>query len=214
MKIGILGSGVVGVTLANGFIKKNYSVMIGTNSVEKIQDLRTKTGMNAAVGNFEETAAWADLIVLATKGNGSVQALKLCRASDLNGKTIIDTTNPIADAPPEDGVLRFYTDLHHSQMEILQNNFPDAHFVKAFNSVGSALMVDPDLAGGKPTMFICGNNPDSKLQVSEILEMFGWEPQDMGSVKAARAIEPLCMLWCIRGFRDNQWMHAFKLLKQ
>ncbi|MFN8280635.1 MAG: NAD(P)-binding domain-containing protein [Saprospiraceae bacterium] len=212
MKIGILGSGVVGVTLANGFIKKNYSVMIGTNSVEKIQDLRTKTGMNAAVGNFEETAAWADLIVLATKGNGSVQALKLCRASDLKGKTIIDTTNPIADAPPEDGVLRFYTDLHHSQMEILQNNFPDAHFVKAFNSVGSALMVDPDLAGGKPTMFICGNNPDSKLQVSEILEMFGWETQDMGSVKAARAIEPLCMLWCIRGFRDNQWMHAFKLL--
>lgn len=212
MKIGILGSGVVGVTLANGFIKNNYSVMIGTNSVEKIQDLRTKTGMNAAVGNFEDTAAWADLIVLATKGNGSVQALKLCRESDLKGKTIIDTTNPIADAPPEDGVLRFYTDLHHSQMEILQNNFPDAHFVKAFNSVGSALMVDPDLAGGKPTMFICGNNAASKLQVSEILEMFGWESQDMGSVKAARAIEPLCMLWCIRGFRDNQWMHAFKLL--
>ncbi len=98
-------------------------------------------------------------------------------------------------------------------MEKLQREFPDAHFVKAFNSVGNARMVDPQFAGGKPTMFICGNDDAAKQTVRGILDQFRWETADMGKVEAARAIEPLCLLRCIPGFRENSWTHAFKLLR-
>jgi hypothetical protein len=99
-------------------------------------------------------------------------------------------------------------------MEQLQAAFPNAHFVKAFSSVGNALIVNPDFGGIKPTMFICGNDANAKKEVSKILDRFGFEVEDMGGVEAARAIEPLCILWCIPGFLRNQWMHAFKLLKK
>ena len=126
---------------------------------------------------------------------------------------MIDTTNPIAEAPPEDGVLRFTTSLDESLMEQLQHRFPDVNFVKAFNSVGNMFMVNPSFPGGKPSMFICGNNQEAKNEVQEILDLFGWETEDMGKAAGARAIEPLCMLWCIPGFLRNQWTHAFKLVK-
>jgi predicted dinucleotide-binding enzyme len=127
---------------------------------------------------------------------------------------VIDATNPIADAAPENGVLKFFTDLSSSLMEELQKKFSQANFVKAFSCVGNALMVNPDFGGTKPTMFIAGNNDDSKKAVKQILDSFGWEIEDMGKVEAARAIEPLCILWCIPGFLENKWMHAFKLLKK
>jgi predicted dinucleotide-binding enzyme len=98
-------------------------------------------------------------------------------------------------------------------MERLQKLVPDAHLVKAFNCVGNAFMIDPDF-GQKPSMFICGNNASAKKDVTSLLEKVGWEAEDMGNVEAARAIEPLCMLWCIPGIRENKWSHAFKLLKK
>jgi hypothetical protein len=99
-------------------------------------------------------------------------------------------------------------------MERLQKAYPAAHFVKAFNSVGAAQMVDPHFAGGKPTMFICGDHEEAKRTVTTLLDAFGWETADMGAVEAARAIEPLCMLWCIPGVARNDWSpHAFKLLR-
>ena len=98
-------------------------------------------------------------------------------------------------------------------MEILQAKYPDAHFVKAFNSVGAAAMVNPSFKGGKPTMFIAGNDAAAKSTVTSILDQFGWETEDLGSAAAARAIEPLCMLWCIPGFAKNDWFHAFKMLR-
>jgi predicted dinucleotide-binding enzyme len=85
--------------------------------------------------------------------------------------------------------------------------------VKAFNSVGNAFMVNPQFQGGRPTMFICGNNDAAKQTVVNILDQFGWEVADMGKAEAARAIEPLCMLWCIPGLLHNEWAHAFKLLR-
>ena len=133
----------------------------------------------------------------------------------LKNKVIIDATNPIADSAPANGVLHFTTDLNVSLMEQLQQYFPEAHFVKAFNSVGAALMVNPDFEGVKPSMFICGNNEFAKEIVANILTQFGWETEDMGHAEAARAIEPLCMLWCIPGFLHGKWVnHAFKLLKK
>jgi hypothetical protein len=110
-------------------------------------------------------------------------------------------------------VLSFFTTLHDSVLERLQTAYPQAHFVKAFNSVGAGQMVDPHFAGGRPSMFICGNDPAAKTAVTGILDQFGWDAEDMGAVEAARAIEPLCMLWCIPGFLHNDWVHAFKLLR-
>jgi predicted dinucleotide-binding enzyme len=110
-------------------------------------------------------------------------------------------------------VLKFFTSLDDSLMERLQKEFPQARFVKAFSSVGNARMVNPAIAGGPPTMFICGNDDAAKKAVTGILDQFGWETADMGKAEAARAIEPLCMLWCIPGFLRNEWSHAFKVVR-
>ncbi len=213
-KIGILGSGQVGQTLANGFIKHGYEVMIGTNTASKRDELRSKTGGKAKVGSFEETAKFGEIVVLATKGTAAEAALKSAGVAYLRGKTVIDATNPIADAPPVNGVIQYFTSLNDSLMERLQKLAPDARFVKAFNSVGNAFMINPDFNGVKPTMFICGNHDGAKGEVKSILDQFGFEVEDMGKVEGARAIEPLCMLWCIPGFLTNHWTHAFKLLKK
>jgi predicted dinucleotide-binding enzyme len=212
-KIGILGTGMVGQVLATGFLKHGYAVKIATRNPGKVADWLDKNP-DGSVGTHKEVAAWAEIIVLATKGSAAESAMRLCDAADLAGKTIIDTTNPIADAPPDNGVLRYFTTMDESLMEQLQKVNPKAHFVKAFNSVGNAYMVDPDFGGTKPTMFICGNEAAAKQQVRVILDQFGWETEDMGGVEGARAIEPLCILWCIPGFARNQWNHAFKLLKK
>lgn len=212
MKIGIIGSGVVATTLGEGFLKHGHEVMLGSRSPEKLSSWSAKNG-DAKLGSFDEAAAFGDLIVLAVKGAAASNALKLAGADNLSGKTIIDATNPIADVPPTNGVLSFFTDLSGSLMERLQAEVPEAKFVKAFNSVGSPAMVDPQFAGGKPTMFICGSDADAKTEVTAILDEFGWETADMGGPEAARAIEPLCILWCIPGFQNNDWFHAFKLLK-
>jgi len=99
-------------------------------------------------------------------------------------------------------------------MEKIQKQLPDAKVVKAFSCVGNAFMYKPNFNGSIPTMFICGNDDPAKKTVTDILTSFGWETEDMGKVEAARAIEPLCILWCIPGFIRNQWTHAFKLLKK
>ncbi len=213
-KIGIIGSGVVSQVLADGFLKHGYEVKIGSRDTSKLNEWKNKAGKKGSTGSFAEAASFGEIIVLAVKGTAVSQALKLAGESNLNGKTIIDATNPIDSRPPENGVLRFFTDFDDSLMEKLQRTFPEANFVKAFNSVGNPMMVNPDYKGIKPTMFICGNNENAKNEVRHILDQFGWETEDMGKVEAARAIEPLCMLWCIPGFIKNEWTHAFKLLKK
>jgi len=213
MKIGILGSGVVGQTLANGFIKHGHQVKMGTGNPNKLNDWLKAAGSNASIGSFEQAANFGDIIVLAVKGTAALNVLEKSGNKNLADKTIIDATNPIAETAPVNGVLQFFTNQNSSLMEELQSKYPQTNFVKAFSCVGSALMVNPDFGGIKPTMFIAGNNDDAKLQVKGILNIFGWEIEDMGKAEAARAIEPLCILWCIPGFRENRWMHAFKLLK-
>jgi 8-hydroxy-5-deazaflavin:NADPH oxidoreductase len=213
MKIGVLGSGGVAKTLADGFLRHGHTVTIGSRTPGKLTDWATQnpTGLT---GTFAEAAAFGELLVLAVKGGAAGDALGLAGAENLAGKTVVDACNPIADAPPDHGVLKFFTTHDEALMERLQREFPDAHLVKAFNSVGSPSMVNHEFPGGKPTMFICGNNEAAKKEVGGILDQFGWETADMGGVEAARAIEPLCMLWCIPGFLRNEWTHAFKLLKR
>lgn len=212
MRIGILGSGEVGKTLAAGFLKHGYEVTIGTRTPEKL-DKWKEENPRGRVGTFGETARFAEIVVLAVKGTAAADALSGAGSVNLAGKVAIDTTNPIAEAPPVNGVLKFFTDFNESLTERLQREFPDTRFVKAFNSVGAPSMVNPQFAGGTPTMFICGNDDDARKTVSAILTQFGWETADMGKAEAARAIEPLCMLWFIPGFLRNDWAHAFKLLR-
>jgi 8-hydroxy-5-deazaflavin:NADPH oxidoreductase len=211
MKVGILGSGDVGKTLASGFLKHGHEVTIGTRTPDKLAEWKQKNPLGRVSG-FDDAAKFGELIVLAVKGAAAKDVLAAAGAGNLARKIVIDATNPIADTVPVKGVLKFFTDLNESLMERLQREFADARFVKAFNSVGSVCMVNPEFRGGTPTMFICGNDDAAKTVVTGILAQFGWETADMGKAEAARAIEPLCMLWCIPGFIRNDWFHAFKLL--
>ena len=209
-KVGILGSAVVGQTLAQGFKAHGYEVRIGSRTPAKLASFTESSGVPA--GSFDAVGGWAELLVLAVHGAAAESALNLAGAESHRGKIVIDTTNPIAPDPPVDGVIQFFTGPNGSLLERLQAAFPDTRLVKAFNSIGSARMVDPVYAGGRPTMFFCGNDAEARAAVAEILKGFGWEPADMGTAVAARAIESLCQLWCIPGFRENHWTHAFKLL--
>lgn len=214
MKVGIIGSGIVGRVLATGFLNEGYSVMLGTRNISKEEVVKwKKENEKGLLGSFQETAQFGEIIVLAVSGLVVEDAISLAGKEHLSNKVIIDTTNPIAAVPPENGVIKFFTTLEDSLMERIQKLLPDAKVVKAFNSVGNAFMYKPNFKGIIPTMFICGNDDEARKTVTGILTSFGWETEDMGTAEAARAIEPLCILWCIPGFIRNQWTHAFKLLK-
>ena len=210
-RFGVLGSGEVGQALARGIAADGHEVRIGSRTPGKLSQFSQSSGIPA--GSFAEVAAWGEALVLAVAGSGAVDAIELAGAENLARKLVIDTTNPISGEPPEDGVLRYFTGPNESLMERLQSAYPAARFVKAFNSVGSDLMVHPILSGGPPTMFYCGNDAAAKAVVAQLLERLGWEAEDMGSAVAARALEPLAQLWCIPGFREDQWTHAFRLLR-
>lgn len=210
-KIGILGSGQVSKTLAAGFLKHGYDVMVGTRNTAKLNDWQ-RDHTTLKTGSFEEAARFGEMIVLSVKGSVA-ESLVTSVSKDLDNKIVMDTTNPIADTPPENGVLKFFTTLDNSLMEKLQKAVPSAKFVKVFNTVGNMVMVNPTFPGGRGTMFICGNSDDAKQEITRVLDKFGWDTEDLGRVEAARAIEPLCILWCIPGFLKNQWTHAFKLVK-
>jgi len=213
-KVAVLGSGQVGQILADGFLKHGHEVMRGSREAAKLASWKEGAGPKAQAGTFAEAAKWGDIVVLAVKGAGAESAVELAGVANLKGKTVIDTTNPISDGvAPVNGVLKFFTDLNESLMEKLQKKAPEAHFVKAFSCVGNPRMVNPVMEGGPPTMFICGSDKNAKEEVKGILTQFGWETWDMGAIEAARAIEPLCILWCIPGMTGGSWTHALKMLK-
>jgi hypothetical protein len=211
-KVAVLGSGQVGETLANGFLQHGYAVMRGTREPAKLAAWKSSAKGDAQVGTFADTAKWGEIVVLAVKGGAAESALEQAGLANLAGKTVIDTTNPIADAPPQNGVIVYFTNANESLMERLQKKAPQAKLVKAFNSVGAPVMVNPKFPT-PPSMFICGNDAGAKAQTTEILGRFGWDTIDMGSVEAARPIEALCQLWCLPGFLHNDWAHAFKYMK-
>lgn len=214
MKVGIIGSATVGQVLAKAFKKEGHDVTLGTRNPDKeeLNDFKSEN-KSIEVATFEQTAANAEVIVLATAGTVVEEAIKLAGLQNFRNKVVIDATNPLDNQPPVNGVLKFFTDLNSSLMERIQQLIPEAKLVKAFNSVGSARMYRPQYREGKPTMFICGNDDRAKKTVTGILDSFGWETEDIGKTEAARAIEPLCILWCIPGFLRNSWTHAFKLLR-
>lgn len=216
MKIGVIGSGQVGRTLATALLKENHEIMLGTRDVSNPAVISWRAhpdNQNALVGTFGEAAAYGEAIVVAVKGTKATDAMDIAGLGNFSGKVVIDVTNPIADTPPVNGVLSFFTNTNESLMELIQARIPDARVVKAFNSVGSDFMYKPAFSDGWPSMFICGNDDEAKEVVKDILTSFGWDTEDMGKAEAARAIEPLCILWCIPGFLRNDWFHAFRVMR-
>ena len=212
MKVGVLGSGMVGQTLAAGFLKHGHQVLVGTRdaNAEDVVKWAGKTGIE--VGTFAEAAKFGDLLVISVLARVVEDVIRTAGVGNFRGKVLIDTNNPITDGPPVDGVLQYFTAQNTSLGEKIQALLPEAKVVKTFNSVGAGLMINPHFEQGTPTMFLCGNDAGAKQQVSDIVRQFGWEPFDCGSIVGARAIEPLCILWCLPGFRNNMWTHAFKVL--
>jgi NADPH-dependent F420 reductase len=210
VRIGILGSGDVGRALAQGFAGLGHDVKIGSRDPQKLAEFAAGAGERVSTGTFEEAARFGDIVVLATLGVATAEAIRLAGEQHFDGKVVIDTTNPLdfsQGAPPRLSVG--HTD---SLGEQVQRQLPSAKVVKAFNTVGNALMVHPQLPLA-PDMFLCGNDADAKKIVSQICEHFGWVPVDLGGIEAARYLEPMCMVWVIFGFRTNTWGHAFKLLR-
>jgi predicted dinucleotide-binding enzyme len=196
MRIGILGSGAVGPALARGLARHGHEVRIGTRQTE-IDGLST--------GSPQEVAGEADLVVLAVRGQAAVQVVAGLTA-ELDGKVLVDATNPL-------GPQGMFVGTTDSLGEQVQRAVPGARVVKAYNTVGNALMVDPDLPGGPPTMFIAGNDPAAKATVTALLEETGWDVADLGGIEASRWLEAMCMAWVAYGRTSGDWGHAFKLLR-
>ncbi|MBX3156703.1 MAG: NAD(P)-binding domain-containing protein [Deltaproteobacteria bacterium] len=211
-KIAIFGSGQVGDALAKGFLDRGDAVRRASRDPEKLAAWKASAKGEASIGTYADAAAWADLVVFAVKGTAAESVVEQAGPQHLAGKTVIDATNPIADGPPENGCIRYFTGPNESLMERLQKKAPEARFVKAFNSVGNTFMVSPPFKP-IPSMFICGNSDAAKAETTEILTAFGWESVDVGGVELARPIEALCQLWCAPGFLKNDWAHAFKYLR-
>jgi predicted dinucleotide-binding enzyme len=209
MNITILGSGHVGQTLAEGFLGAGHAITIASRSGDKLGEFSARTGIPELP--FDRAAAGAELVVLAVKGTVA-QELVTGLASGLAGKVVIDTTNPIAGAPVG-GVLPYFTGPGDSLLQRLQQAVPAGRFVKAFNSVGAGLMVQPALQGGRPTMFICGDDSAAKTVVAGLCEQLGWQAEDVGTSAAGGPVEALCQLWCAAGFLRNDWTHAFAWLR-
>lgn len=215
--IGILGTGTVGFTLAKGLAAAGYPVMIGTRdqNSERITKWLPTAGANVRIGSNEDAVRFGDMVIVATKWIGTRNAIDLAGPAHFAGKTVIDTTNPIAPEPPTGGVLHYSVSMENSGLEEIQRWLPDAHVVKAFSVVGAAHMVNPSFPDGDPDMWICGNNAAAKNSVTSLLGDLGWRSViDAGPAEAARAVELFCIQWCLYGFKTGTWNHAFKLVKK
>jgi 8-hydroxy-5-deazaflavin:NADPH oxidoreductase len=216
MKVGIIGSGDVGRKLADGFIELGHQVKIGSRdpNQRKITEWIDKLDKEkASSGTFAETASFGELVVLATLWEGTADAIQLANSKNLANKIVIDVTNPLdfsKETPPS--LALDHTD---SAGETVQRMLPDSKVVKAFNTVGNPHMIHPDFPGGRPTMFISGNDKAAKKTVTgDILTKFGWETIDIGGIEGSRVLEPVAVLWILHYFRTNNGNHSFKLLQK
>jgi predicted dinucleotide-binding enzyme len=215
MKVGILGTGDVGRTLANAFVTLGHEVKMGGRepSNEKSAAWVKQAGARASSGTFADAAAFGDMAVLATHGIANAAVLKAAGPERLEGKVLIDTTNPLdfsKGMPPRLAVG--HTD---SGGEQVQRAAPRARVVKAFNIVGHVSMFRPEYEDGPPDMLICGNDAEAKQQVTALLHDFGWpEVVDFGGIEGSRYLEPLCLVWVLYGAATGSWSHALKMLRK
>src|SRR3954449_9356101 len=200
MEIGILGSGVVGRALASGLARHGHRVRIGTRQAE-IEGVPS--------GSPAEVVRVAELVVLAVNGRVAVELVRSV-AAELEGKVLVDATNPL---DPSSAGPRLFVGTTDSLGEQVQRAVPGVRVVKAYNTVGNALMVDPQLPGGPPTMFIAGDDAAAKATVTQVLEETGWDVADLGGIEASRWLEGMALAWVAYGATNGTWTHAFRLLR-
>lgn len=211
--VAVLGNGVVGVAVAKGFAELGYRVLFGTRNP---QGAKSKEALAAVPGaqalSYAEAAKAADLAFVALPWDGLKEALASAGAANLEGKLVIDASNPLDFSG---GTPRLAIGHSDSSGETVQRLLPGAKVVKAFNIITAGHMVHPTLPDGTPDMFIAGNDDQAKAQVADLLRAFGWRaPIDLGDLTASRLLEPLAMVWIQYGFRNNHWTHGFSLLGQ
>lgn len=225
-KFGVLGTGIVGQTIAGRLDQLGHRVMIGTRD-PKATLARTEPGRygqppfkdwlaqhgSIELGSHAQAAAFGEVVVNATEGGGTLPALEAAGKASLSGKILIDIGNPLDGSkgfPPSLSVCN--TD---SLAEQIQRAFPEAKVVKTLNTVNATLMAEPQLlAGGDHTMFVCGNDAGAKTQVTELLRSFGWKDVvDLGDVTNARGMEMLLPLWVRSYVALQSPMFSFKLVR-
>jgi predicted dinucleotide-binding enzyme len=214
MHVGVLGSGDVGKTLGRGFLALGHQVMLGSREPgnPKVAAWAKEAGAGASHGTFAQAAQFGEIVVLATLGVATEDAIRLAGPEKFRGKLVLDATNPLdfsKGAPPA-----LVGGVGDSGGEKHQRLLPTAQVVKVFNTVGNALMVRPELPGGPPSMFICGDDAPAKTRVGEICRDFGWDVVDVGRMNVAHYLEAMCMVWVHVGVTSNRWHHAFKLLRE
>lgn len=212
MRIGIIGSGSVAQTLGNAYLQKGYTVKLGTRNEEKLAGWLETAGENASVGSFAEAADFGDAVFVCVFGEAALSAIEAAGAENLRGKTVIDVTNPLdfsGGVPP-----KFAAALGNSLGEQIQNALPKANVVKAFNTIGAPIMVDPKFGDDTATLFIAGNDENAKAEARRLAEEFGWTVEDLGGIEQSFFLEAFASLWINYGFKNNHWTHAFKFLKR
>lgn len=211
MRYGVLGTGVVGTTLADGLLALGHEVRMGSRTADNAEATAWAAGkVRASHGTFADAAQFGEALVLATSWDGTKAALALCGPEHTRAKLLIDVTNPLDfshGAPPR------LADCGGRSGGELVAQWSEARVVKAFNIVGAPFMVSPKFPGGPPTMFIAGDDADAKRWVVALAEAFGWEVADSGPLASAAYLEAMAMVWIIYGFTGGSWAHAFKMLK-
>ncbi|MDB5223703.1 MAG: hypothetical protein JWN83_2370 [Chitinophagaceae bacterium] len=200
MKIGILGTGIVGNTLGTALIAKGHEVKMGSRDAinEKAAEFTKANGKNASQGTFEDTAQFGDIIFNCTKGEHSMEAIKLAGEQNLTGKILVDVANPLDFSKGMPPTLSLVNDT--SLGETIQAAFPETKVVKTLNTLNCTLMVDANkLANGDHNIFICGNDESAKQKVKELLhDNFNWKAEniiDLGDITNSRGTEQLLPIW-------------------
>lgn len=213
MKVGIIGSGDVGQSLAKGLVNAGHEVMMGTRetSRKELVKLKETIGKKFELGTTTEAAKFGEICILAVAWHAGDDVIAQIRPQ-LAGKIVIDVTNPLVFNDGSSPELALGHTI--SGGEMVQQSLPDSHVVKALNTINHQNMVKPQFKSGVPTMFICGNNKSAVSHVSDILKQLGWDDViDLGGIEKSRLLEPLCLLWVEVGILSGSWDHGFSVLR-
>jgi predicted dinucleotide-binding enzyme len=216
MKVGIIGTGVVGSAIGTRMAQIGYEVMMGSRTAtnEKAATWVKNNGSKASQGTFADAAAFGEVVFNCTKGEISLEALKLAGEKNLKGKVLVDVANPLDFSKGMPPFLTPSLSNTNSLGEEIQKAFPDTHVVKALNTMNCNLMVDPKLVPGSHDVIICGNEITAKAKVANILQEFGWaDVIDLGDITAARATEMLLPIWVRLMMKYQSPNFNFKIVK-
>jgi predicted dinucleotide-binding enzyme len=193
LKIGILGTGDVGSNLGMKFVQLGHEVMLGSRTVEKAQQWAKDKGPKAFGGTFANAAEFGEVVFNCTSGDASLQALRMAGEKNLNGKVLVDVSNPLKFSNDSLSLTVANTD---SLGEQIQRAFPSAKVVKALNTMNYRVQTNPHILHETSDVFICGNDASAKAKVTEILGWLGWkEPIDLGGIDCARGMEAILLIW-------------------